>query len=286
MFMKRLSKPNINLSDVYSSCIGGLVDQNSILRLTSATDSINRLSIAYDIHARIHELYKLPHSRWGNEDDLVFDQVTKRDMTNLYSLSFAKAGKPARNYYDEIMLSAPLGKCPYCGFGHVSTLDHFLSKARYPAFSVLPINLIPSCSDCNHGKASSLVTQENQISHPYYELEHIENDSWLFASVSMTSPVTVEFYAEFPESWPPDLVSRVENYFRDFKLASRFAVESASELVSLSDYLNILAEKNMVGIYLRGVADAERARERNTWKAALYDALAISPWYAEGGWRI
>jgi len=134
-------------------------------------------------------------------------------------------------------LIAPLGKCPYCGFGHVSTLDHYLSKARYPGFAVLPTNLVPCCGDCNHGKGAGVSTANNQIPHPYYEAPAIETDTWLFASIEETTPARAQYSVLIPPGWPAALALRVQNYFRDLELAARFAVEAASEIVSLSDLL-------------------------------------------------
>ena len=40
-------------------------------------------------------------------------------------------------------------KCPFCGIGTVSTLDHYLPKSKYPALAITPKNMIPACRDCN-----------------------------------------------------------------------------------------------------------------------------------------
>lgn len=68
--------------------------------------------------------------------------------------------------------------------------------------------------------------------------------------------------------------------------ASSFAVEAASEIVSLSDLLVPLENAELVRQRLQQDAGIERARHTNTWKAALYEALASSAWYCGGGWRV
>ena len=196
-----------------------------------------------------------------------------------------KRDQPARSYYDQIKSLAPLGKCPFCGFGQVSTLDHFLAKSRYPSFSVLPINLIPACTDCNKGKGAGVLDAQDQIPHPYFEGSRIETDPWLYANVHETSPATAAFSANPPDHWPADLAQRVVNYVREFNLTTRFAIEAASELASLSDTLSIFETSQRIGEFLSLIAQSERLHRKNTWKAALYEALSDSAWYCELGYR-
>lgn len=282
--MKRLPKPALDASEVYGSCVDGVTDGAVKARFQAAADEILQLAQEYDARAAANQLHLFPASEWSKNAQVIVGTVNKGDLTNLYTNQMARRSQPARSYYDRLML-APLGKCPYCGFGHVSTLDHFLSKARYPSFSVLPLNLVPSCLDCNHCKGSGVLDANNQIPHPYYEGPSIETDTWLYASVKQTTPASVRYFIDPPNAWPTALATRVENYFRDFELASRFAVEAASEMSSLSDYLAPLGTGELIETHLQQIANVERVRRKNTWKAALYEALAGSTWYRDGGWR-
>lgn len=283
--MKRLAKPALDAGEVHAICVGGVTDQAVAARHQMASAEILRLSQLYDNRATVNQLHLFQAAEWGQNNQLVVGAVTKGDMTDLYTSQMVKRKMPARSYYDRLMLCAPLGKCPYCGFGQVSTLDHFLSKARYPSFSVLPFNLVPSCSDCNLGKGSGVIDANNQIPHPYYEVELIESEEWLFATVVETTPASVRYFARPPQTWPRDLAVRVENYFSELDLATRFAVEAASEMLSISDYLAQLPTYEMIGTHLQQMARVERQRSKNAWRAALYAALADSNWYLEDGWR-
>lgn len=68
--------------------------------------------------------------------------------------------------------------CPYCNRLYITTakrsryaspvrpeLDHYRSKSKYPFFALSILNLVPSCSVCNHIKSN--MTQE--ILYPYIE---------------------------------------------------------------------------------------------------------------------
>ena len=59
-----------------------------------------------------------------------------------------------RKYYDKIKAIPKYSKCPFCGVGIVSTLDHYLPKTKYPTYALTPVNLIACCADCNKNKKS------------------------------------------------------------------------------------------------------------------------------------
>jgi 5-methylcytosine-specific restriction endonuclease McrA len=283
--VRRLPKPDLDPGVVYQSCVSGVPAADLAARFNAATADILARANLYEERADRNELHLFPSSPWGAGATVVLGELTKDELTDLYTSHMVKRDQPGRSFYDRIMLLAPLGKCPFCGFGHVSTLDHFLSKARYPSFSVLPLNLIPACTDCNKGKGSGVLDAHNKIPHPYFEDSSIETDVWLYASVSETSPATARFSVNPPDHWPPDLVRRVANYVHDLELTARFAIEAASELTSLSEILSRLETSQRIREYLGVIAQAERSLRKNSWKAALYEALSDSAWYREGGYR-
>lgn len=43
--------------------------------------------------------------------------------------------------------------CPLCELDRISTLDHFLPKEHFPAYTIHPKNLVPCCSTCNSHKS-------------------------------------------------------------------------------------------------------------------------------------
>lgn len=283
--MKRLPPPDLDAVEVFGTCVGSVLNHDLSMRFINVVD--NWLTLAQDYQARAvaSELHLYQASKWGNGDQKVIGDLTKSQFNDLYSEYMVPATRPARIYYDKLLNSAPLGKCPLCGFGQVSTLDHFMAKAYYPYFAVLPINLVPACADCNRNKASSELTVHSQSCHPYFEAPEIETATWLFASVVDTSPATATFSAMPPQHWSEKLCQRIKNHFRDLELASRFAIEAASELTALSDYLGELGTSERIKEHLSVTAHLERLHRRNTWKAALYEALSQSDWYQGGGYK-
>ncbi|MBL8854416.1 MAG: hypothetical protein JNK57_10630 [Planctomycetaceae bacterium] len=102
-----------------------------------------------------------------------------------------------------------------------------------------------------------------------------------------TTPLTIEYKAEPPASWDNELRKRVEQHFTCFDLKVRFAIEAAPELAGLRftlKKLHAVAGRVAVAQYLAAVASGESEFFRNSWKTALYQALASSNWYIDEGY--
>lgn len=282
--MRLISEPTLERKIVFLDCVNSISVDETKHRLLEAEADIMIRYTDYKEKATASELYLLPSSEWGNEEQIVISAVSKKDLTSLYTKYFAGEGSVGRSYYDSLKVLAPLGKCPYCGFGQVSTLDHFLAKSRYPTHAILPWNLVPSCSDCNKGKGSSILTHESQGMHPYFESNRVEIDSWLRARVCDTAPVTVEYWIDYPPLWPNELHRRLKNHFEYLNLGPRFAVEAATEIAGLITTLDEMPDNEDKQAHLATVARRERKTRPNTWKAALYDGLKDDNWYIGGGY--
>jgi len=53
--------------------------------------------------------------------------------------------------------------CFLCSISEVSSLDHYLPKELFPHFSILPQNLIPSCSKCNSLKGTKIIHESINV---------------------------------------------------------------------------------------------------------------------------
>ena len=178
--MRALTMPTYDSKIVYQECISSVQkDCNLRARLNEVTDNIVEAAMDYEKKAKFKQLYSIPSNNCKN-DEITLGSVTKEELKNVYSSHMVKGSKNARDIYDSLLSQSPFGKCPFCGFGHATTLDHYLPKAKYPQFSVLPFNLVPSCKDCNTGKRTGIATTaEDQILHPYFDHQNFIDDQWL-----------------------------------------------------------------------------------------------------------
>jgi 5-methylcytosine-specific restriction endonuclease McrA len=226
------------------------------------------------------------HSRGGDEL-LAVGQIARGEFKRMYTGQLVRNGSPARPFYDQIKLSAPNNICPYCGFGTVETLDHFLPKSHYSSLSVLPLNLVPACSDCNKKKHDTAATEHNISSHPYFEEACVFEDQWLYARIIQSSKPAAEFYVIAPALWAQATTQRVLNHFRSFHLAGRYATQAAERLMVLAAGINEVVKIGVgedIDVFLRLTASSETRLGRNSWQAALAKAVADDVWFRTGGY--
>lgn len=286
--MRRMSKPPLVASDVFDSCVATVGDAASRTRLQAIAPMTTRAAAHYEQLAVNQGLYCIPHQTY-QPDDVVTGAVTRKDFNDLYELQMVAKSKPSRRYYDELIARAPAKKCPYCGFGQARTLDHYLPKAKFPSYSVLPENLVPACRDCQSCKSAKVaVAAGEQTLHPYFDPNFFFTERWLHARVVAEAEPAIEFFVACPEGWAADAISRVQNHFDAYELGSRYAIEAGEELTNIGAMLSVHPQKDVASIKaeLHAQALVEQSLFPNSWKTALYEALSVNDWYCGGGFRV
>jgi len=286
--MRAMTAPDEDPEKVYQTCVDSISDRDLRARLNALTNDIGIAATHYHQKATAKQLYTLPPNDSSN-DDIALGTATKAELTNVYSRHMVGKTKPARAIYDSLLSRAPLGRCPFCGVGYASTLDHYLPKTKYPQLSVLPLNLVPSCKDCNTGKSTAIYsTAGEQSLHPYYDHQNFVNEQWLYAEVIRTSPASIHFYVQAPANWDNVSKARIQSHFRDFKLAFRYSIEASNQIAclreTLSRYRDILGTEGMKQ-HLIIEAEANYRQHINSWQTAMFQALAASDWYCDRGFR-
>lgn len=281
--MRAIKKLPDDPCSVFNVCIGSIEDVGLRDRLTELYPGYGKIASDYEDLATDAKLSSLSVHAGGN-DSVVIRSVTKGELKNLYTQQMVGEKKPGRLVYEKIR-SLSLGKlCPSCGFGQVKTLDHYLPKSKYPLYSVLPANLIPSCRDCNTGKlAASASIAADQPIHPYFDQQHFFNDQWLVASVVETEPATVSFSVSPPDSWDPLSKARAAAHLESYDLSDRFSVRVGEHLAVLRHQLARFADPLSRGVHLREIAEDFELVHKNSWQTATHQALAASSWYCEVG---
>lgn len=238
--MLKLKQPAYAYVDVLTICRDGITGNRGLLqKVNDAITELQTRARVYEASASTGELYTIQpiQSREG-DDPVVLGRLKKSDLIKLYGSYLVGKKKPARAIYDALMIAAD-EKCPFCGgIGRPRNLDHYLPKAHYPQFSILPVNLVPSCRDCNmDGKGEAFATAEaEQVIQPYLDDERYFNEQWLFARYVAgegDEPGVIEYYVYPPEDWEDSQKRRVEKHFKDFDLSLRFSKEAGPRSVSL-----------------------------------------------------
>lgn len=279
--MRKISKPTYDIGDVYDLCISRVKNPDLKQRLERCKSDIINASLDYNDKATrtmLHQISIMTSVR----------DVSAKEMEKVYTYRMAKKKTSGRPIYDKLKSSSKYGRCPLCGQRVVSSLDHHLPKTDFPLFVVNPINLIPSCGDCNKVKDTyKASSQQEETLHPYYD--DVENDKWLKARVINTTPCSIEFFVDKPSSWSDLLFERTLNHFKLFGLANLYSSESAQELVNINyrvASLHSLGGYQFVKDHLQEEAVSRNNAYLNSWQTAFYEALSSSSWYCDGGFRL
>jgi 5-methylcytosine-specific restriction endonuclease McrA len=280
--VRKLDPPTEDPIEVYDSCVAAVRDptlqQTYILDKPQIAQAVARFDDATSTTSWV----SLPRVPRGNSSALISTGLTKKHLTDLYETHMVGSAGRSRQIYDDILVAGG-DLCPFCGGrGHVHTLDHFLPKANFPLYSVLPANLVPCCRDCNTGKNSSIGTQiSEQTLHPYLDNDKYFEQRWVHADVCKTNPIVLKFKCSPPSEWTGVEKLRVQRHFLIYRLSSRFGVQAGAELARLVDLrinsLRILSPEDFKA-YLVDSANSS-GFDLNGWSRTMYAALARTGWF-------
>lgn len=266
----------MSYDDVLNACESTISVKNSLgTKLQREKTTLTQQAEEYSLKGKNALLFQIAQSQ-------NVGALTKDDLINLYDYHFV--GKKAGNYYDLQILSAR-EKCPFCGgIGRPANLDHFMPKSDYPQFSVFPINLIPSCRDCNMGnkKGRFATAAANQILHPFLDDQKFFDIPWISAQyhpASHGNPSYVEYSVSPPNAWSQQDQDRVRRHFSEFDLKKRYSVEAATELVLVEAQIKAQQQSatpsnEIKSVLLQPVIDS--IPFVNHWKRVMYIAIMES----------
>ena len=138
--MKKLDKPMMSVKEIMKDISETVLDTEKKNNIIDAIDHIEECAIEYDDLAINHNLHSIQPTQ---DTDTTLDATT---MQKLYTEKFSR-GKLKGKYYDKLMSLSKNGKCPICGVGQISNLDHYLAKTLYPVYAITPVNLTPMCRE-------------------------------------------------------------------------------------------------------------------------------------------
>ena len=269
--MRRLEKPNFEINKIVEDCAASYLDKAKKNRFISCAKHIQEKSAEYEKCAEEGEWINIPREVKVN------GIIDKSEMKSLYEDKFVKHLPEKEKYYDKIMNLAVYGKCPICGIGQVSTLDHYLAKSIYPTYAVTPINLVPVCKDCNFTKSNTSFSSNSEAPfHPYFD--SVDDFIWLKASVDFSENTLVASYCVNDKlaTINKELYFRLKNHFDMLELPKAYAVQAATEIAeNLSLWIEKYLEWGQEGLrsHLKDCLISKEKVHRNTWNAALLRAL-------------
>ena len=281
--MRKLPKPTNDFQTFYNLCVKGVGNENKRQRLYDYANKVLFESRLYEDNSNNNQLYKTVKHFDIVKQQLTVNYVTNAELTDLYINQMAKKNRPGRSLYDSLMI-VPNSRCPFCSVGKVKNLDHFLPKSQLPIFSILPINLVPSCRDCNQDKSDNLFLEEkDQTLHPYFD--DVSDVQWLFAEVIEDNPVVIEYRVDISTLNNTSLAKKVVAHFKAYDLANIFSELAAEELdLIYYESRRLFLECNSFELKSHLIQKKESGFKcyKNSWQVALYQSLSRSEWYCNG----
>lgn len=268
--------------DVFETCVSMVKKPALRAQLRAIRPDVEAEAADYDAKAAGAQLYlKQPQDHVG--------AVSGDEMVKVYTLRMVPKTSKGRPTYNRIMAAPAHGRCPLCGIGTVSTLDHYLPKTHFPVYSVTPNNLVPACTWCQREKAEYYAdTKGGQLLHPYFD--DMEDEVWLAAEVVAGNPAAFRYFPSPPDHWSPSAKARVGAHLRELNLPVLFSSNAGSRLSEIRARLTNLHQKEGGADTVRGHLCEElvsiEADHKNSWAAAMYRAAIASDWFCDGGFMV
>lgn len=276
--MRKIDKPEIRVREVVIDCITNMTDLILKDLVEKALDILEEAENDYDRHKAINTLYEI------TRNTQISPEVNRKVLKSIYSDRMVNKSNAARKYYDQLLISAPSGRCPQCGVRIATTLDHNLPKSKYALLATSPLNLIPSCSDCNKGKLVSYPTSaEQETIHPYYD--NIENEQWLVCQVLSVNPLLLQFHSRPDGHLNVTLRNRIINHFNSFDLNKLYTTHAVEEFENNKGYFTNLFEvggRDNLESHIEESYQSRKAVNINSWQTAFYLGLLNSVDFCNG----
>lgn len=279
--MMNLPLPALDAAVTYEKARERFADPAYKKRLSDGQATILALGDDYISKGGRGELHLIP------ANSAVPPHIWAGDMSKLYSQGLLRKNSDARTYYEQLRLSSPFRVCPFCLHRPVRTLDHYLPKAEFGAYAVLPANLIPCCRDCNSDK--DVFAPEDRAStliHPYFD--RIDQNSWLGCDIDKHQDFcTASFYirsADVSEELRPRLIAHMDA----LQLYELYEIEAARELNEMAAAIkSTFASSGQEGVraLCEEMGTSRSVLAENYWKAVLWRSAAQDEEFCNLGWQ-
>lgn len=278
--MLKIVKNSNTFESTLDTVLKGIKEPSLMSRIKKHKPDLIKEFESYEHNTIKGNGFKIPIHNFSKRlkiDPLVVGSLRHSELSSIYSSHFVPERLDSRVIYNTILASSVEG-CPYCGgIGSVRELDHFLPKSKYPQFSLLTSNLVPSCKICNQDlkKSGFAKTYEDQIIHPYNDFNIFFEDKWIDVIFKPSHEKKIEFFVSPPDSWSESNKKRADFHFNLFDLAERYSTFIAGEYLNTKQSIENLRlvhdNQFIIDSILQHVIDG--AKNPNDCRKILYEAL-------------
>ncbi|MDP9514786.1 HNH endonuclease signature motif containing protein [Pseudomonas protegens] len=239
-------------------------------------------------HDRVLELYRHYDSIGGQPDASLKGEDLRAELLSAIHDSYELTQKNRRLKKIREKLKLNIERCPYCGFGEVTELDHHIPKTNFKAHAIYTRNLIPCCHACNNIKGTtSEIQAEKQFFHAY--LGQIPSEAFLKATILMTQlGFTASFSIERTQQLNEDEFKRLTFQLNKLNLNERYTATVATFLSTHKtaiEMMGAVGSEKLREFLLISYEDSCKTFGANHWQSALLLALKESDEFCSGGYR-
>lgn len=172
--------------------------------------------------------------------------------------------------------------CYYCQTTLAGGWDHYLPAVKFPEYTVLVDNLIPSCSTCNSTKDDDWLNNAGQRQYIHFAHDGIPDVPFLRVQL-ITDPASPTVGAKFSlhkAGMSDDEWLLISSHFKRLKLVTSYDAKANDEIDAGLDgcCAHLEAGGDDVAAFLRSQANSQaKLFGRNHWRAVLWFAMAADP---------
>ena len=201
----------------------------------------------------------------------------KEDLQQLYSFSNSKIQELLRAV-TTTKSNRKRSVCPNCTVGEVNSFDHVLPQGEYSEFIVNPLNLVPSCSNCNSRKSKSFVKGGKKLFLNLY-IDRIPIYQYLYAGITVKGllDLDIRFYLSQPAGMDSDMFNLISSHYTKLNLLARFCDyidDTVTEFEnSITPYLSLLPRTSIDDCIKEILQKDKSLYGINHWRCVLKESL-------------
>ena len=210
---------------------------------------------------------------------LNLDNVIQGKLKSLYSYD-ASIYKKLKKELTVDENGRPNMLCPNCTINTINSFDHFLPQSEFAEFVDNPINLIPSCTECN-GHKSSVWRKDGARLFLNLYIDDLPQVQFLFVKLTIAEDkrsVDAKFEVKNLEGKiGEDLFKKIAYHYGKLKLCERFREHREKVISSIANdiygFKDTLTDDAIKEVVLRSVENERKRYGYNFWEAILKEEV-------------
>lgn len=269
--MKNLEPYKDEYFEIHCNSVNSKENADLIIRLEAVKDEIE---IRYNEYKSAFDSNSLELINNSTVTGQLID-----DLKSLYGYQKAVIKKLRKNI-DDNQIMAIRGTCQNCSINAVNTMDHYLPESKYPEFTVNPLNLFPSCGECNGYKSSNWKEDGVRIFLNLY-LDKLPEIRYLKIDLALddNNLIDVTFKLDL-EAIPVEYRLLIKNQYEKLNLFDRMKKASNEVITYTENSLRQWGKKLPLDIVIETIVEQTNDERKifgfNHWKSLLTSDLAQS----------